>query len=77
MSIFRDVDFPSGSFGTAYTTFLMVLIGVLPHWIWSPRSGRMTMLLAVSLGVMLAALGGLGSTPRRKSSGMRPYIGVN
>ena len=37
----------------------------------------MTILVLVSLGAMLAAIGGLGSTPMRKSNGISPYIGVN
>lgn len=35
------------------------------------------MLVFVSLGAMLAAIGGFGSTPMRKSNGISPYMGVN
>src|ERR1700735_4569143 len=36
----------------------------------------MTILVLASLGATLAAIGGLGSTPMRKSNGIRPYMGV-
>jgi len=35
------------------------------------------MLVLVSLGATLAAIGGFGSTPIRKSKGIRPCMGVN
>src|SRR6202021_1331975 len=37
----------------------------------------MTILVLVSLDAMLAATGGLGSTPMRKSNGIRPCMGAN
>ena len=36
----------------------------------------MTILVFVSLGATLAAIGGFGSTPMRKSNGISPYIGA-
>jgi hypothetical protein len=37
----------------------------------------MMMLVLVSLGATLAAIGGFGNTPIRNSNGIRPCMGVN
>src|SRR5258707_1780628 len=53
-----------------------VLTAVLPQVIWSLGSGRMTMLVLVSLAAIVDAMTGLGKIPIQIKNGSRPWSGV-
>jgi hypothetical protein len=60
----------------AKMTSSIVLTAALPQVIWSLGSGRMTMLVLVSLAAIVDAMTGLGKIPIQIKNGSRPCSGV-
>src|SRR5882762_648614 len=72
----RSTDLPLASVRVAKMTSSIVLTADLPQVIWSLGSGRMTMLVLVSLAAIVDAMTGLGKIPIQIKNGSRPWSGV-
>src|ERR1700676_5283920 len=76
MSINNSIDLPFASVRVLKTTSSTFLIAVLPQVIWSFGSGRMTILVVVSLAAIVDAMTGRGKIPIQIKNGSRPWSGV-